>query len=94
MKQIQPISIWINGETKTANYLDLRIIADDLKSSAILYYELIYLDQPTIEEIRTKPFAAGNVVIEGTDYENWGTAIDVNTDAYNIAAAKLNLTLI
>lgn len=94
MKQIQPITSWTNGEVKTANYLDLRIISDDLKASAIFYYSLLdkYVDDNGIDQYIN--ISQGNISLEGTEYENWGTTIDVNTDAYNIAAAKLNLTLI
>lgn len=94
MKQIQPVNTWKNGEVKTANYLDLRIIADDLKASATMYYELKDL-QTDINGIEQHiSISDGNISIEGQEYENWGTTVDVNTDAYNIAASKLNLTLI
>lgn len=94
MKQIQPISCWLDGNIETANYIDLVIVYDDLELSASVIYELKYkyLDVDNVEYY--KSISKGNITIDGTDYQNWGTTIDVNTDAYNIAAAKLNLTLI
>jgi len=37
---IQPVSIWANGQSKNASELDARIIYDDLATSATFYYEL------------------------------------------------------
>jgi hypothetical protein len=38
--QIQPVSIWANGQSKEASELDARIIYDDLATSCTFYYEL------------------------------------------------------
>jgi predicted nucleic acid-binding OB-fold protein len=38
--QIQPVSIWYNGQSKQASELDARIIFDDLATTAQFFYEL------------------------------------------------------
>ena len=94
MKQIQPVNTWVNGVNKSANYIDLKIESDDLSYSAIFFFQLkeIYIDENQIEQKFT--ITSGYISISGIEYQNWGTNVDVNTDAYNIAASKLNLTLI
>lgn len=94
MKQIQTISTWQDGQVKTANYLDLKIISDDLKTSALFYYELKNVSTNIDDVQNHKIIVNGNVPLDGQEYENWGTTVDVNTDAYNIVASKLNLTII
>ena len=86
MKQIQPVSIWSNGTNSQATQLSLIIINDDLSTSATLFYQLMTDDQ--------KALANGNIVIDGTEYENWGSSGDINDEAYIIAANKLSLTLV
>lgn len=86
MKAIQPVSIWSNGTNSQATQLSLVIINDNLSTSATLFYQLITDDQNAV--------ANGNVIIDGTDYENWGNSGDINDDAYSIAANKLSLTLV
>jgi len=86
MKQIQPVSIWSNGTNSQATQLSLTIINDNLSTSATLFYQLLTDDQ--------KALANGNVIIDGTEYENWGNSSDINNDAYTIAASKLSLTLV
>lgn len=86
MKQIQPVSIWSNGTNSQATQLSLVIINDNLSTSATLFYQLLTDDQ--------KALANGNIVIDGTDYENWGNSGDINDQAYTIAANKLSLTLV
>tara|TARA_R110000868_G_scaffold362028_5_gene624087 strand:+ start:253 stop:546 length:294 start_codon:yes stop_codon:yes gene_type:complete len=97
MKSIQPISIWVNGQNKTANFINVSIIGDNLKDNATFYYELLEQPHPEGDEQIThmsEVFATGNVALVGDDYTNWGTSTDVNQDAYNIVASKLGLTLI
>ena len=40
MKQIQPVSIWYNGQTVIANILDMNSTNDNLTDSATFYYVL------------------------------------------------------
>lgn len=92
MKQIESIQVWVNGQLKTANYINAVCIADNLKDTANFAYQLFEADQDA------KPFgqaiAAGNVSMLGTDYENWNSEPDINTAAYVWICSKLNITLI
>lgn len=89
MKQIQPINIWKNGQQKQVNYISLRVVHDDLANSAIFYYTL-----NTNNTDETEIVADGNVSIGGQEYQDWGETMDINEDAYTIAATKLNLIYI
>ena len=86
MRQIQPLDIWSNGETKTAVCLKLYISYDNLESLAALQYSLCDVDGATIYE--------GQIIIEGQTYLDWGSSGDSNAEAYTIAASQLNLTLV
>ena len=89
MKNIQPIPIWKNGEIKQANNLELAIISDNLATTATFYYQLL-----SVETEFTEGLADGNLVIDGTDYQNWGDTEDINTEAYTFCAGKLGLTIL
>jgi hypothetical protein len=80
--QIQPVSIWNNGQSKQANELDARIIYDDLATSATFYYEL---------KDSSMTLSVGNVSMDGQDYEDWDNS---NSEAYVYIASKLNLTIV
>jgi len=86
MKAIQPVSIWANGVNSQATQLSLTIINDNLSTSATLYYQLLSEDGVQL--------AQGNLTIDGEEYQTWGEASDINSDAYTIAASKLSLILI
>ena len=86
MRAIKALDIWSDGNTLTAVCLKLYISYDDLETMAALHYSLCDADGQTIYE--------GQVLINGTDYLNWGASSDSNSEAYTIAAAQLNLTLI
>jgi len=51
-----------------------------------LYYQLLSEDGTQL--------AQGNLTIDGEEYQSWGEASDINSEAYVIAATKLGLTLI
>jgi hypothetical protein len=86
MKAIKPLDIWSNGETLTAVCLKLYLSYDDLATMAALHYSLCDANDTTIYE--------GQVLITDADYTSWGASGDSNNEAYVIAAAQLNLTLI
>lgn len=86
MKAIQPVSIWANGVNSQATQLSLTIVADNLSTSATLYYQLLTEDGTQL--------AQGNLTIDGEQYQSWGEASDINNEAYVIAAAKLSLILV
>ena len=82
--QIQPVSIWNNGESKQASELDARIIFDDLATTAQFYYELK-------EVVSGATLSNGNVSMDGQDYLDWDNS---NEEAYIYVAGKLNLTIV
>lgn len=85
MKNIEPLDIWSDGETKTAVCIRLYISYDDLATRAAFQYALCDIDGVTIYE--------GQILIEGQTYLDWGSSGDSNNEAYIIAATQLNLTL-
>jgi hypothetical protein len=88
MKQIQPIDIWINGETKTGVNFSVNCIFDNYENSATNYWQISDVDLQQISQ--------GNLTIGGQDYIDWGNqpAMAINTWIYNWSADKLNLTII
>jgi len=83
MKIILPISIWYNGKNYTATIFSLNCINDNLKDSAIFYYQL--LDANLLQ------LTQGNLTMALPDYTtDWTT----NDAAYNWAATQLGLTII
>jgi hypothetical protein len=92
MKQIQPISTWVSGEVKTAEYFDLRIIADDLESSCTFYYDLKakQVDAEGVESAGEQ-VSNGNLSLSGDEYDQWDGS---NEWAYSWAASKLNLVIV
>lgn len=94
MKTIQPVTIWVNGQQQIANQFSLRIIADDLATSATFYYELINQTIPVEGDPVNTTLVNGNSSLSGQEYIDWNETSDVNDEAYTLIAAKLNLTLI
>lgn len=98
MKNITPISIWINGSSKEASTLTAMIVGDDLRSSCTFYYELRETNtiiQPLEEGgestiIPGEVLAMGNIVMGGTEYQNWDGSNDA---AYTYIVNQLNLTI-
>lgn len=93
MAQIQPVSIWKDGQVKTASEFTLRIIADDLATSCTFYYELKEADSVDGEgnPIYGAVLSVGNESMSGQDYQNWDGS---NTAAYSFVAGKLNIVLV
>ena len=85
MKQIQPISIWVNGQQQTATVFSLIIINDNLLNSATFYWQLLDADAVKL--------ADGNLTIAEPQYDQWSSQPDVNDWAYQWAATQLNITL-
>jgi hypothetical protein len=86
MKQIQPLTLWVNGQQKTATQFSLIIINDNLLDSATFYWQLLDADSVKLQD--------GNLTMDAADYAVWSSAQDVNLAAYQWAAAKLNITLV
>ncbi len=90
---IQPVSIWNNGQSKQASELDARIIYDDLATSCTFYYELkeaVVVDEEGASS-GGAVLSVGNVAMDNEDYQNWDNS---NASAYNYIADKLNLVII
>ena len=93
MKQIQPVTIWKNGESQEANLLNAYIINDNLQSSCSFYYSLCASGEGTeaMPLVIGQTLAEGNVIMDGENYLAWDGD---NNYAYAYIAEKLNLTLI
>jgi len=85
MKQIQPITLWVNGQQQTATLFNLIIINDNLLNSATFYWQLLDADASKL--------ADGNLTMGEPDYDVWGATADINQAAYQWAASQLNITL-
>jgi len=85
MKQIQPLTLWVNGQQATATLFNLIIINDNLLNSATFYWQLLDAD--------ANKLADGNLTMGEPDYDVWGSSADINQAAYQWAATELNITL-
>ena len=92
MKQIQPVSIWVNGQVQTGSWLNAYIVNDNLSSSAIFYWSI--LASGSEPDSIGEQLSEGNSTIDGENYIVWGEAADVNLAAYQWIASQLGLTLI
>jgi hypothetical protein len=86
MKQIQPVSIWYNGNQIEATQLNAYVINDNLVDSATFYYALLNADNISLTK--------GNLYMTGFDYEAYNTSPDANEYAYNWVATNLKITII
>jgi hypothetical protein len=91
---IQDQTIWVNGELKNANYLVVSIFSDNLKDSAIFYWQLQYVTTDADGITDYQNLVNGNLPIFGNDYTIWGETTDVNYAAYQFVASQLNLQLV
>jgi len=85
MKQIQPVSIWYNGQMLQATLFNMVSDSDNLSTSATFYYQLFTATKQQL--------ADGSLTMNGFDYEAYSTSPDSNAYAYSWGASKLNLTL-
>jgi hypothetical protein len=93
MKQIESVTIWSNGQQKTASILKAKIAMDNLENSCSFNYELCEGGQGTESTplVIGQTLAEGSVTMTGQDYLDWDNS---NEAAYVYIAEKLNLTLI
>jgi len=96
-KQISPVNVWVNGTSKSAQYLQVTGINDNYESSATNYWQMFTMnvDAEGVESVG-EAVAQGNLTISGQDYINWGDqpAMDINTWIYDWLAQQLNLTIV
>jgi hypothetical protein len=91
MKQIQPISIWINGEIKIAEFLNANGINVTLGVSATFYWQLFTkVTDSEGNEVAGESVSQGNLLMDGEDYQNWNQDIF----AWDWIANKLNLVIL
>jgi beta-lactamase class D len=96
-KQIEPINVWVNGESKQAEYFQVTCINDNYENSATNYWQLFTknVDAEGVESIGEQ-VSQGNLTIQGEDYVLWGDqpAMSINAWIYNWSASKLNLVIL
>ena len=96
-KKISPVTIWVNGQSKEAQYLQVTGINDNYESSATNYWQMFTMnvDAEGVESMG-EAVAQGNLTIDGADYIEWGDvpAMSVNAWIYDWVAEQLNLTII
>jgi hypothetical protein len=96
-KQIEPVTIWVNGESKSAEYFSVTCINDNYESSATNYWALFtkVVDEEGID-MQGEQVAQGNLTIDGASYVAWGDqpAMAINAWIYNWSADKLNITIV
>ena len=96
-KKISPVTIWVNGTSKEAQYLQVTGINDNYESSATNYWQMftMNIDAEGVESIG-EAVASGNLTIDSEDYIEWGDvpAMSVNAWIYDWVAEQLNLTII
>lgn len=85
MQNIQPVTIWYNGQLETATVLDVVSVYDDLATTADLRYTLYTSDKLGLTSDR--------LTISGENYQIWGASADINLAAYQWVASQLNLTI-
>ena len=86
MKEIQPVSIWYNGQIDSATIFNMTSISDNLIDSATFYWQLFNTE--------TIQLSQGNFTMENADYTTYSTSPDSNSYAYQWGATQLNLTLV
>jgi hypothetical protein len=93
MKTIKPVTIWKNGESQEANFLNASIVIDNLETFCSFYYSLNAGGDGTekMPLVIGQTLADGNIIMDGENYLNWDNS---NEAAYVYIAEKLNLTLI
>jgi beta-lactamase class D len=96
-KQIQPQQVWVNGESKSAEYFQVTCINDNYENSATNYWQLFTknVDAEGVESMGEQ-VAQGNLTIDGADYIAWGDqpAMAINAWIYQWSADKLNLVIL
>jgi len=96
-KQISPVNVWVNGESKVAEYFQVTCINDNYENSATNYWQLFTknVDAEGVES-QGEQVAQGNLTISGEEYVEWGDqpAMAINAWIYQWSADKLNLVIL
>jgi hypothetical protein len=86
MKQIEPVSIWDNGQNLEAKILNAYAVNVTLGTSATFYYSLMTENEDGTQGVQ---LAQGNLNMTGEAYAQW----EVDSYAWDWVAAQLNLTI-
>jgi hypothetical protein len=86
MKQIQPVSIWDNGQNLEAKILNAYAINVSLGTSATFYYSLMTENEDGNVGVQVRQ---GNLNMTGEVYAQW----EVDSYAWDWVASELNLTI-
>jgi hypothetical protein len=92
MKQIEPLEIWNNGVSKTAEFIQVTGINDNYESSATNFWQLF----TKVDGVAGESIAQGNCTIDGQDYQDWAdtTAPNVNDWIYEWTANQINVVIL
>jgi len=82
MKEISPVTSWINGQSVSATILNAYAINVALGTSATFYYALL--------DSNLAGVAQGNLTMTGEAYTQW----TVDSYAWDWVAEQLNLTIV
>jgi hypothetical protein len=91
MKQIQPVTVWSNGQEVQADGLNAYVVSDNLSSQAVFYYgigTIVYNLYPALPSVNV--LASGQLTMTGQSYEDYQT----NQYAWDWVAQQLNLTIV
>jgi len=86
MKQIQPVSIWYNGQFIQATIFNMVSTSDNLSTNCNFYCQLLTSDNLVLTQT--------NLLMTGFDYDAYSSSPDSNAYAYQWGATQLNLTLV
>jgi len=92
MKQIEPLVIWNNGISKTAEFIQVTGINDNYESSATNFWQLF----TKVDDAAGEAIAQGNCTIDGQDYQDWAdtTSPNVNAWIYEWTAEQINVVIL
>ena len=97
MKKIEPLTIWTNGTSKVAEYLQVTGTNDNYESSSTNYWAL-FTKVVNAEGVESagEPVSQGTLTVNGADYIAWGDqpAMSINAWIYKWVSDKLNLILV
>jgi hypothetical protein len=96
MYNIEPLTVWINGENKIVTKIECTIVEDNLQDGLSGYAKFLYkLGEPLpveqTEQISINWLIQGNVSMSGQNYADWDNS---NAAAYQYVATEINVILI
>jgi len=88
MKTITPQPIWIDGISKLATIIFSQVNSDNMKNSAIFYFQLYQQ-----VDVNIVPLVNGKIDMTGSDYITYNSSSDANAYAWEWIATTLGLTI-